>query len=536
MRQDPLNIWLSTEVGSDTLPALTPLIATGVCRELALIAAFGAFAAIAQLWMVDGQPASFFLLMALGAALFISWLLQGINIRLSHTLRLRQLTLLETRLSEQFKARQHALVRTKPVYHWQLVWQKHLPALVNWRTDYCVQQYIAVIVPLVVLVIIAYLNYFVGLMLLITLPVVPLFMIIVGKGAASLHKREFTALTRLGTIFTDRLMALPLLSTLGAHQRQQQQMEQASQALNSRTMKVVSVAFLSTTVLDFFSTLTVALIAVYIGFSLLGELQVGPQVTFFSGLWILLSAPLLLSQLKKLGQFYHQKAQAAAASEALTGLLRIPHAAPRTLSGAFAGFYAHHFTLDTPALRASALNVAPGDWIQVSGASGTGKTALLESLAGFREASHSLGCDCVMLTQQPVFLPGSLRENLCLGVSFSEHQLATVLQDVEMLAEINALPEGLDTKMGDQPALSGGQLQRLALARLLLRSADVWLLDEPTAHLPASQHHALCELIHRCCSDKTVIWVSHKPLEQTWFSAHWKIANHQIEHYQDEAE
>ncbi|MBD3585566.1 ATP-binding cassette domain-containing protein [Salinimonas sp. HHU 13199] len=534
MRQDPLKQWLHQEVGSETLPKLTPLIVIGVCRELALIAAFGAFAAIAQQWVIDSQPASLSLLMALCAALSVSWLCQGVDMRLSNASRFRQLTALEARLSAQFAARQHALVRTRPVYHWQVVWQKHLPALVNWRTDYCVQQYIAIIVPLIVLTVITYLNYFIGLMLLITLPVVPLFMVIVGKGAASLQKREFTALTRLGNIFTDRLMALPLLSTLGAHQRQQQHMEQASQALNTRTMKVVSVAFLSTTVLDFFSTLTVALIAVFIGFSLLGELQVGPEISFFSGLWILLSAPLLLSQLKKLGQFYHQKAQAATASEALTGLLNEPPAAPGTIR-TFTGFYARNFTLDAPSLRAFELSVAPGDWIQVSGASGAGKTALLESLAGFRQASHTLGCYCVTLSQQPVFLPGTLRENLCLGARYTQEQLNSVLQDVEMLCDIYALPDGLDTKMGDQPGLSGGQLQRLALARLLLREADVWLLDEPTAHLPVSQHKALCELIHRCCSHKTVIWVSHKPLEQTWFSTHWEVADHQVKQHRGDS-
>ena len=530
MRQDPLKQWLHCEVGSDTLPSLKPLIATGVGKELAFIAAFGAFAGIAQQWMIDGQPASSPLLISLCVALFVSWVFQGIDIRLGKALRLRQLSTLEKRLSEQFRARQHALVSTRTVYHWQLVWQKHLPALVNWRTDYCVQQYIAVIIPLVVLLMIAYLNYFIGLMLLLTLPVVPLFMVIVGKGAAYLHKREFTALARLGSLFSDRLMALPLLSALGAHPRQQRQMKQASDALNKRTMKVVSVAFLSSTVLDFFSTLAVALIAVFIGFSLLGELQIGPEISFFSGLWILLSTPLLLSQLKKLGQFYHQKAQATAASEALTGLLKVAQPA-KNADGPFSGFYVREFELKAPALYASELTLNPGDWIQVSGPSGAGKTALLESLAGFREASHALDCYCVTLSQQPVFLPDSLRENLCLGTEYTEQQIESVLSDVEMLDVVQALPEGLNTRMGDQPALSGGQLQRLALARLLLKDADVWLLDEPTAHLPETQHRALCELIHHCCKDKTVIWVSHKPLNEAWFTGRWEITNQHVEQY-----
>lgn len=434
--------------------------------------------------------------------------------------------LLEQRLAKQLIHQQQSLIRTRPVYYWQTLWQKHLPAVADWRCDYCVQQQLAVWVPVFALALIFYLNYFIGLMLVLTLPVVPLFMIIVGKGAAFLHQREFVALNRLGSLFTDRLQALPLLAATRAHANQQQQLEKASMALNQRTMKVVSVAFLSNTVLDFFATLTVALTAVFIGFSLLGEISVGPQVTLFSGLWILLCAPLVLSQMKKMGSFYHQKAQAETAREALSGLLGQPDTAARPSGDSNSCM--QDFALSTPCLRAEKLSVQAGNWIHITGPSGSGKTALLEALAGQRQASHCLGGRLVMLTQQPVILPETIRTNLCLGQNFCDEDLWQALKQVELADKIGTLPGGLNYRLGEFAELSGGELQRLAIARLLLRDADIWLLDEPTAHLPEQQHVAISRLLQQICKDKTVLWVSHKPLPARWFNAQWSIADGQV--------
>ena len=103
--------------------------------------------------------------------------------------------------------------------------------------------------------------------------------------------------------------------------------------------------------------------------------------------------------------------------------------------------------------------------------------------------------------------------------------LGQVLAEVELNGWVASLPQGLDTPMGEHPPLSGGQAQRLAIARLLLRKAPVWFLDEPTAHLPQAQHDAISELIHRTCGDATVIWASHKPLPDAWFNRSWQVAN-----------
>jgi len=510
------------------------------CLSLfSLIIGFYFFSLIVHEWIVNKTAASASVSVYLAISLAISWALQGAFNHLSTRYKMTLLTALERALQQAFAARQHALIRQHSTFYWQAVWLTQLQALADWACEYRVQQTVAAIVPLLVLAVILFINAVIGIGLLITLPVVPLFMIIVGKGAATLHKKHFVALERLGGMFTDRLTALPMLANYRAHDAQTSLLSQASENLNKRTMNVVSVAFLSNSVLDFFATLSVALVAVFIGFTLLGEINVGPTISLHEGLWLLLTVPLLLSEMKKLGQVYHQKAQAESAQEALASLFSKPgHSltptSPSVVSRhnesalpAFTGWHAASF--DVPdLLHGEAMHIAPKDHILLSGASGSGKTVLLEALSQQREASHSLSCNTVWLTQTPVILPSSVRDNLCLDDSYCDKVLTDTLHRVELGDWLATLPHGLDTKMTDYPALSGGEAQRLSLARALLRDADIWLLDEPTAHLPDSQHHRLSSLIYSLTQQKTVLWASHKALPAQWFSHFWTIENKEV--------
>ena len=529
------------------------------CLSLfSLIIGFYYFSNIAQDWVVNKTPATRGDIVGLSICLALCWLFQGAFNALSSRGKVKVLDKLEAHLKQVFVARQHALIRQHSVYYWQTLWLQHIQAFTDWALEYRVQQMIAVIVPLLALAVIFYVNPVIGLGLLLTLPVVPLFMIIVGKGAAALHRKHFVALERLGSLFTDRLAALPMLASFQAHQKQTDLLKQASENLNARTMKVVSVAFLSNSVLDFFATLAVALVAVFIGFSLLGELTIGPAITLQQGLWVLLTVPLLLSEMKKLGQVYHQKAQAEAAQDELYPLFSIP-IQDKTHSDEKVGSYfesmnkrpsesllaASHFNVfemdaslysslsscesETPVLLcADSLNVSKGDKILLSGASGSGKTLLLEALGGQRPASHKFNEPVVWITQHPVVTPGSVRENLCLDDSYTDEALNEVLQAVELGPWLALLPYGLDTVMTDYPLLSGGEAQRLSLARALLREVNIWLLDEPTAHLPDSQHHRLAQLINRLGENKTLIWASHKALPANWFTHFWAIKDGKV--------
>ena len=529
----------------------TRLVVIKCLSLFSLIIGFYFFSHVAHSWVVNKAHGTHSHIIGLGLALLFAWLLQGVFNHQSIGSKTNILSKLEKALTAVFANRQHALVRQQTVFYWQTVWQKQLHDVTDWAVEYSVQQAIAIIVPLLALAVIFVVNPVIGAGLLVTLPVVPLFMIIVGKGAAALHQKHFIALSRLGSMFTDRLAALPMLSTFQAHEKQTDLLKEASETLNLRTMKVVSVAFLSNSVLDFFATLSVALVAVFIGFTLLDELNIGPEITLQQGLWILLVVPLLLSEMKRLGQIYHQKAQAESAMEALKPILASPHCDTETKDDAVDAmqttsvhgentnqFFAEKFAVfdelaearqgKSAIVSAQTLTLNKGDCILLSGRSGSGKTLLLEALAGQRQATHRCQWSSVWLTQHPVILPSSVRDNLCLYDRYSDQQLLAMLDKVELTHWLKQLPFGLDTLMTDYPLLSGGEAQRLSIARALLRDRPLWLLDEPTAHLPDEQHHRIAQLINRLTQDKTVIWASHKALPANWFSGFWHIEHQQV--------
>lgn len=457
---------------------------------------------------------------------------------------------LQNQLEHKLNTEQNALCRQYSSYFWQHVWVSHIPAISQFLTQYQLQKMLSGLIPVFVIIAIIPINYFVALIMLITLPIVPVFMILVGKGAAKLHQQHFVALERLGGLFLDRLKALTLLTSFNQHDNETDRLDKASKLVNDRTMRVVSVAFLSTSVLDFFSTVAMALIAVFIGFSILGEISIGPELPFTYGLYLLLVAPLLFSELKNLGRFYHQKALAESAAEAIFPVVfsaGIDPSSDKTdientafgnsiIQNDNISFRWHNFYIKTPSLKAESLSLKQGEHILLKGASGAGKTVFLEALMGVRKSSHQLKGKCVLLSQSAVITPASVRSNLMLDRLLPDKDLLDILNQVELTHWLHNLPNGLDTLMGEHPPLSGGEAQRLALARILLQQADIVLLDEPTAHLTKQQHTQLAELINRLCLTQTVIWASHKSLPDDWFSQSWIVKNGVIEIASNEGE
>ncbi len=529
-QEQTLNLWFRQLDKTHRLRVTRQLAALGLVRCLSLIFLIGGFYFFAlgvHTWIVFQLPFSSDTILNMALCLLASWIIQGVSHLLVQRYKQGLLNRLEHQLARSLAWQQHALIRQQSTFYWQSLWLKHIPSLVNWCFEYRVQQLVATVMPLLVLAVIFSVNYVIGVGLILALPVVPLFMIIVGKGAASQQKKHFTALNRLGSLFADRLNALPLLASYNAHNKQSQLLTNASTQLNERTMKVVSVAFLSNTVLDFFATLSVALVAVFIGFTLLGELNIGPEISLHHGLWILLTVPLLLSEMKRLGQVYHQKAEVEAAREPLNKVFGELPPSELGEQKRFTYFFTNKFSVEG-LLTGTNVSVKQGDKIRVCGKSGAGKTVLLEALAGQRIASAQLSGTFVWLHQSPLIMPGSLRSNLTVGRDLDDNALLNALHRVELTGWFEALPEGLDTKMSDYPALSGGESQRLSLARALLSNADIWFLDEPTAHLPENQHHRLSALIVSLTRDKTVFWASHKHLPASYFSQHWIISNKHI--------
>lgn len=450
--------------------------------------------------------------------------LRHIAISYEYTINSSVETHLLTKLTHQLNAEQHVLAKSNSVFTWQKIYLEHIPVIALYVSQYVTQKYLAVLLPLLVLIVLFPVNWFVSLVLVLTLPLVPIFMILVGHKAANLHRQHFVSLERLGGLFIDRLKALTLLTSFNQHQQQQNVLHQASQLVNRQTMKVVSVAFLSTTVLDFFSTVAMALVAVYIGFTLLGEINIGPALNFQLGLFLLLVAPLLFSELKNLGRLYHQKAKAEAASEVLASVLREQNNSP--IKHNFNGIQWLNFQIKQPDIHAKQLIIEPNDKILLTGESGSGKSTLLAALMGLKQSSHQANVSSVYVGQKPVLLPGSIRNNLQLDKNINEQNLWDVLAKVKLTETIKQL--GLNTDLGETPPLSGGEAQRLSLARALLQDVDFVLLDEPTAHLTDEQHRELTQIICELYKDKTIIWASHKPVLNDWFNKQWLVEKGEI--------
>jgi ATP-binding cassette subfamily C protein CydD len=415
------------------------------------------------------------------------------------------------------QASQHQ-IHAQSMYSWQQVWLQHIPTVANYLFDFVVQKWLSALVPLVLIVLITSINWLIGVALILTLPLLPVFMILVGKGTAHRHQEHFQALADLGTLFADRLKNSKLLAQFQQHDRQAQILDQASAAYNIKTMHVLTLAFVSSSLLDFFSTLSIAIIAVYIGFSLLGEIDFGISIQFVDGMFILLVVPLLFAELKRLGQLYHQKEAAVAASSVIQELI-IPHSeevdAQRTLA-----LTAIHRIAE---LMESESATQP-HWFALTGPSGSGKTRLLQGMLDLLLKTPLVHRSKVaMLTQESVILPGSIRENVCLDRDYPTAEIIHVLTQVGLAEWLLQQPQGLATLMGDYPPLSGGEARRLALARVILLDVDIVMLDEPTAFLTAQLHTEISALIHNVLQDKHVIWVSHKGLPPSWFTKQWRI-------------
>lgn len=345
------------------------------------------------------------------------------------------------------------------------------------------------------------------------------------------------ASTRLGAVVLDSFRGMRTLQSIGALTRRREQLDDATADLNATTMAIARRAFLSGSMMDVVITFSIAANATYIGLSLLGYLRLGaaPTMTLFSGLLVLLLCPMYFQPLRAMAAAYHARERALSAAPTIIALLAEAEAASEAGGPAApppAGPVAvvlHDLTFrppnsDRPILDGVDVTVRPGRWTAIIGPSGVGKTTLLSLIAGVRRPTTgtvrwvtSAGTSpphlggCAWIGQQTVLLPGSIGDNVRLG------RPAAGQADVERavaaagLAEVTArLPQGLDTPLGEGGAgLSTGEARRIAIARAFLRDAELWVLDEPTAHLNPDAEAQVIDALHSATQGRTVIVATH---------------------------
>lgn len=411
----------------------------------------------------------------------------------------------------------------------------------------------AALLPLVFGAIILPLDWVAGILFLVTAPLIPVFMALVGWGAQIATDRQAQALSRLSGRFSDRLRGLMTLKLFGREAAETAGIVAASEALRRRTLRVLRIAFLSSAVLEFFAALGVAGVALYVGLTFIDYLHLrASPLTLHVGMFLLLMAPEVYNPLRLLAAHYHDRASAKAALVEIErqlgplpeGETPLADIAPRT--GPAIGLDLAGLTLRTPdrmraVLHDLSLHVAPGEHVALLGASGSGKSTLLEAIVGLRQHEGGIALDgsgleqweeadirarTFLLAQKPRIVHASIADNIALarpGASRADIEKAAERARVSGFAA--ALPNGLDTIIGeDGIGLSGGQAQRVALARLFLRDAGLILLDEPTAHLDAALEEEILCAITAFARGRTLIIATHSLAIANRMDKAWRIA------------
>lgn len=404
-------------------------------------------------------------------------------------------------------------------------------ALEGYYARYLPTMRMTALVPLVIAVAVLPADWVSALVMLVSAPLIPFFMWMIGKGTEELNQRQWRVLAFLSARFLDTLQGLTTLKLLGASRREAAVVAQVSDDYRRSTMQVLRVAFLSSVVLEFLATVSIAVVAVMVGFRLMwGELA------FLPGLFALLLAPEFYAPLRNMGAVYHLRMEAIGAAERMVQILA--ETAPAPLTGSMSAptnapalaFRELSFTYPdgTVALDRCSFTAPAGCVTAVVGASGAGKSSLLHLLLRFiAPTAGAIRLDDVDLAdlgddpwlarvawvpQRAHVFEGSVADNLRLGRPDADlDALREAARAVGADTFIEALPQGYDTPLGERGVgLSGGQIQRLALARALLKDAPVLLLDEPTAHLDAHSQREVLAALARIARGRTVLLVTHR--------------------------
>jgi ATP-binding cassette subfamily C protein CydD len=422
-------------------------------------------------------------------------------------------------------------------------------AIVPYLVRYKPARWKVMLVPLVILAVVTPLSWIAALILLVAAPLIPVFMALVGMGAQAASRAQMVEMGSMNAFLLDRLRGLATLRALDAVDATAARLDASSQSVRRRTMVVLRIAFLSSAVLELFSALGVAMVAAFIGFSLLGSLHFGTwgrELSLGQGLFILLLAPAFFEPLRELAAVWHDKAAGEAGLAGLHDLaaegVPLPGAGVEVAAVSAATMavapppaidihqlrFAHPG--EAPVFDGFDLSVRAGEHVALLGASGAGKTTLLSLLAGLLPASggdiriggvrlndstvNTLRQRMAWMGQRPHVFAASVSQNVTLGRAGASGSPAQVTQALHLadLASVAQAQPAVMLSDGGQ-GLSGGEAVRLALARVALHPhADVLLVDEPTAHLDSETAARVTDALLALAKGKTMLVATHDPV------------------------
>lgn len=422
---------------------------------------------------------------------------------------------------------------SRPVGEIVTLTTRGLDALDPYFSRYLPQLVLAAAVPVVVVARILPADLIAAVTIVVTLPLIPVFMALVGLTTEHLNRRRLGMLTQLGHHFLDVVSGLPTLTVFGRAKAQAASIRQVTGEFRRVTLRTLRLAFLSSLVLELLATLSVALVAVGIGLRL-----VDGKLDLETALLVLILAPEAYLPLRRLAAQYHASSEGLAVATRVFAVLETPArpvgdrtdvpdplAAPITVTG----LTVLHDGRDGPAPRDLSLTIEPGRVTAIAGPSGSGKSTLLGVLLGLvdpDQGSVDIGGTSLAeldptswhaavgwLPQRPHVFAGTIADNIRLGrPDATDDQVRDAARQARADEFVDAMPAGYRTVLGDGGlGLSAGQRQRIALARVLLRDAPLVLLDEPTANLDGGTEAALAETVRALRGSHTVVVVAHRP-------------------------
>lgn len=409
-----------------------------------------------------------------------------------------------------------------------------IDALDDYFARYLPQLGLAVVVPVAVLARIVTADWISALIIVVTLPLIPLFMVLIGWATQSRMDRQWRLLSRLSGHFLDVVAGLPTLKVFGRAKAQAASIRAITADYRRATLKTLRLAFLSSFALELLATVSVALVAVDIGMRL-----VHGEMDLFTGLMVLVLAPEAYLPLRQVGAQYHAAAEGLAAADEVFAVLEraLPSSAadgspaPDARGAALTldGLMVRHPGRTAPSLARTSFEIRPGETVAVVGPSGAGKSTLLNAVLGFAVPDQGRvligGRDLASLDpeswrrqiawvpQRPYLFAGTIAENVRLARPDADDEaVRAALRDADAHRFVSALPDGIETRLGEMGAgLSAGQRQRIALARAFLADRPVLLLDEPTANLDGETEASVVEAVRRLAEGRTVLLVVHRP-------------------------
>lgn len=451
-----------------------------------------------------------------------------------------------------------AWIHGKQAGSWSSILIEQIEDIHDFYARYMPQIYLSVLVPMLIFTVVLYVNWVSGLIIILTSPLIPLFMVLVGMGATKANKRNFSALARLSGCFLDMLRGIDTIRLFGNYKNETEKIRIYTENFRNRTMEVLRIAFLSSSVIEFFVSISIAVIAVYFFFSYLGELHFGnygtTNVSIFSGFMVLLLANEFFKPLRDLGTFYHAKAQAIGAAESIFNFLECNNNKPQcgieiikdigiiSIIARNLIILAHDGSKIVGPLD---FILEAGQHVVIIGTSGAGKSSLINLLLGFLPYRGSIlinGIElrCLLpqlwreriswISQEPILLATTLRDNILLGCAQAdEDRLTQAINNSYVQEFLSKLPDGLDSNVGeDANMLSVGQAQRVALARAILRKPDLLLLDEPTASLDIHSERLVMQTLKKIINRQTTIMVTHQLTNIKHFDKIWLMLDGKI--------